>query len=296
MKTKKASKKVSRMDDFVAVILAHGRPDKCHTFHSLRRSGYTGKILILLDNEDKTKDRYEELFGAENVAVFDKLQVSRQYPNADNFDNRRAVVYARNASFQVVKSLGYRWFMQLDDDYLNYRYRVNEEGVYNVGGMVIRNMDTVFSSMLDFYLDTPCTSIAMSQGGDHVGGGENGAKGWRLLRKAMNSWICDSHNPFTFVGRMNEDVSAYVRLGVVGHLFFTIQQVMLSQVATQAAEGGMSATYAENGTYVKSFYTVMMQPSSVRIGEIGKTHLRLHHSINPRYTYPKVLREECRKP
>lgn len=295
MKTKKANKKASKMDSFVAVILAHGRPDKCFTYHSLRRAGYTGKILILLDNEDKTRAKYEELYGVENVAVFDKLKASKDYPNADNFENRRAVVYARNASFQVVKELGYRWFIQLDDDYTELRYRVNEEGFYSEGGMVVRNLDTIFSIMLDFYLETPCLSVAMSQGGDHIGGATSVSTGWRLLRKAMNSWICDTDNPFTFVGRMNEDVSAYVRLGVVGHLFFTFTQVMLYQVPTQAAEGGMSATYAENGTYVKSFYTVMMQPSSVKVGEIGKTHLRLHHSINPRYTYPKVLREEHRK-
>lgn len=279
----------------MAVILAHGRPDKCLTYHSLRKAGYTGKILILLDNEDKTKGRYEELYGAENVSVFNKLKISKDYPNADNLENRRAVVYARNASFQVVKDLGYRWFIQLDDDYMGFQYRINEEGVYDTASTAVRNLDTVFSIMLDFYLETPCLSFAMSQGGDHVGGGEKGCKGWRLLRKAMNSWICDAQSPFTFVGRMNEDVSAYVRLGVVGHLFFTFNQVMLKQVPTQAAEGGMSSTYAENGTYVKSFYTVMMQPSSVKIGEVGKTHLRLHHAINPRYTYPKILREEHRK-
>lgn len=35
-------------DDFCAFILTHGRPDKVLTYRTLRRAGYTGKILSLL--------------------------------------------------------------------------------------------------------------------------------------------------------------------------------------------------------------------------------------------------------
>ena len=39
-------------NSFVALILTHGRPDNVHTVKTLRKCGYTGDIIIVLDNED----------------------------------------------------------------------------------------------------------------------------------------------------------------------------------------------------------------------------------------------------
>lgn len=44
-------------DDFCAFILTHGRPDKVLTYRTLRRAGYTGKIFIVVDDEDKTRNQ-----------------------------------------------------------------------------------------------------------------------------------------------------------------------------------------------------------------------------------------------
>ena len=48
-------------DDFCAFILTHGRPYKVHTYQTLRKAGYTGKIYIVIDNEDKTEAGREAL-------------------------------------------------------------------------------------------------------------------------------------------------------------------------------------------------------------------------------------------
>ena len=58
-------------DDFCAFILTHGRPDKVLTYRTLRRAGYTGKIFIVVDDEDKTRNQYMAEFG-EQVLVFSK--------------------------------------------------------------------------------------------------------------------------------------------------------------------------------------------------------------------------------
>jgi hypothetical protein len=41
---------------FAIFILTHGRPHDVVTFQTLRDCGYTGKIVIVIDNEDKTAD------------------------------------------------------------------------------------------------------------------------------------------------------------------------------------------------------------------------------------------------
>ena len=54
-------------DDFCAFILTHGRPDKVLTYRTLRRAGYTGKIFIVVDDEDKTRHQYMAEFGEQVV-------------------------------------------------------------------------------------------------------------------------------------------------------------------------------------------------------------------------------------
>ena len=42
--------------DFAVIILTHGRHDRVYTIDSLRKSGYTGEIYLLCDDEDKQLD------------------------------------------------------------------------------------------------------------------------------------------------------------------------------------------------------------------------------------------------
>ena len=58
---------------FAVFILSHGRADNLKTLGTLRRQGYTGKIYVILDNEDDQIDEYKKIKDIE-VIVFDKLQ------------------------------------------------------------------------------------------------------------------------------------------------------------------------------------------------------------------------------
>jgi hypothetical protein len=130
-----------RHKDFAAFILTHGRPDNVITYRSLQKFGYTGQVYIVIDNEDKT---------------------------ADNFKDRRSIVFARNAVFDLARQVGVRYFIQLDDDYTDFRYKFDANGKY--GDYFIRRLDAMFDAMLDFYESIPALSVAMAQGGDFVGG------------------------------------------------------------------------------------------------------------------------------
>lgn len=280
-------------DNFAAFILTHGRPDHVVTYDSLRNRGYTGKIYFVIDNEDKTADQYFEKFG-DQVLVFDKLAESKTFDTADNFNDRRAIVYARNVCFKLAKELGIDYFIQLDDDYTNFQYRYNENNEYDYKG--IRDLDTVFSIMLDFLIDTGVKSFAMAQGGDFIGGAEStSSKYITLKRKCMNTFICSTKNPFTFLGAINEDVNTYTREASTGALFFTTTQVSIVQKQTQSNSGGMTDIYLDGGTYKKSFYTILYMPSSVKIAPMGDVHPRLHHRISWNNTVPRILDEKYKK-
>lgn len=278
--------------DFAAFILTHGRPDRVYTYDELRKSGYTGRVVIVVDNEDKTLENYKSRFG-EQVYVFDKAAIAKTMDEGDNFNDRRAIIYARNASFDIARDLGIKYFIQLDDDYTHFRHKMDDKENYS-GGIRILDLDRVFDAMLDYYVSTPFLSIAMAQGGDFVGG-ELGSAWHKPKRKCMNSFICSTDRPFKFFGRVNEDVNTYTNLGSRGGLFLTIMKVALQQKQTQSNAGGMTEMYQASGTYVKTFYSVMYQPSSVKVNTLGSKFDRIHHRITWKHTVPVILSEEYKK-
>lgn len=279
-------------DNFAVFILSHGRANNVSTYKMIKRCGYTGKIYIVIDNEDEQESEYRELFG-DKVLLFDKLAESKKFDTMDTSQDRRTIVYARNACFWLAKQVGVRYFCELDDDYRSFEYRWIENGKFKVKS--IDNLDEVFAAYLDFLQVSGAVTVALAQGGDFIGGGNGGNAKKRVLRKAMNSFICDVEKPFTFIGRINEDVNTYTRLGCVGMLFFTITDCALQQARTQKNSGGMTGVYLDGGTYVKSFYTVIAMPSCVKIGAMGNKEKRFHHQVEWDYCVPKILNEKWRK-
>lgn len=271
--------------NFCAFILTHGRPDNVRTYHSLMKHGYTGKLYFVIDNEDKMADAYYRKFGSDRVIMFDKKEVAGIIDEADNFENRKAIIYARNACFYIAKKLGVKYFVQLDDDYTSFLYR------YIEGGKMIKNIDNVFKYFVQFLETSNITSVAFSQGGDHIGGYDDTK---RIKRKAMNSFFCSVDRPFKFNGRINEDVNTYVHQGGVGRVFLTITNIQLNQFATQSNKGGMTDIYLDGGTYVKSFYSVLFSPSCVSINTMGRSARRLHHSISWDNAVPAIIEDKYR--
>jgi hypothetical protein len=284
-----------KKNDFAAFILTHGRPEKVITYVTLRACGYTGPIYLLVDDLDKTKDAYRSRYGNE-VVVFDKQAIAATFDEGDNFQDMRAVIYARNACFDVARKLGIRYFIQLDDDYRDFAFRFDGQLDYYPPTKMIKDLDVVFEALLEFFIQSGAHSVAFAQGGDFIGGAEaTTAKKVMLKRKCMNSFVCSTDRPFQFVGRINEDVNTYTRLGSVGVLMLTANQVALVQTLTQTNSGGMTELYLDSGTYVKSFYSVMYMPSAVRIQVMPGSEARLHHRIRWNNTVPKILHAAWKK-
>ena len=272
-------------NNFAVFVLTHGRPDNVKTYSTLRKCGYTGKIYLIVDNEDKHIKKYQDNFGEEFVKIFDKKDMADSIDEGNNFDNRKVIIHARNASFKIAKEIGIKYFVQMDDDYYYFGYR------YDTGAKIIKNLDKVFEIVLDFYMSVNIKSIAFSQGGDHIGG----FSGIKLKRKCMNSFFCSTNREFQFVGSINEDVNTYTTLGSRGEVFFTFTNIQLAQKDTQSNNGGMTDEYALTGTYVKSFHSVIMQPSSVTASMMNSNNKRIHHSIAWKNTTPMILDTKYKK-
>ena len=281
-------------NDFAILILTHGRPDNIKTLSSLKRAGYTGKYYIVIDNEDEKANEYYNLYG-DKVIMFDKQAISDN-PNYDKFDNnnnKKVIYFARNAAMEIAKDLGLKYYMQFDDDYKEFWYRYEKNGALK--SLQIRNIDDIINLLIDFLNNTKALTVCMSQGGDHLGGVNGGIWKTKLKRKAMNSFLVDVDRSFKFYGRINEDVNTYTMLGNRGELFFTIADIQLNQAQTQTNAGGMTDIYLDNGTYVKSFYSVMFCPSAVKVSMMGDTQMRIHHKVYWNYCVPKIINEKYKK-
>ena len=280
-------------DDFAVFILTHGRADNVVTLPAIKKAGYTGKIYFIIDDEDDQAEKYRENFGADNVVVFDKQAAYDRADTMDNFNDHRAIIYARNECWRIAKELGLNYFLMLDDDYQSIVYRYEEKG--KLKARRGHEFDRVFEDMIQFLEASGADTVAFCQGGDFIGGIDGGNFRKGLLRKAMNSFFCKTDTPIEFRGTMNEDVVTYTTLSSRGHLFFSYTDFCVIQLATQSLAGGMTDAYKEGGTYLKSFYAVMSMPSSVKLAMMRTKHKRIHHNVNWEHTAPKILNEKWRK-
>lgn len=282
--------------NYAVFILTHGRPDNVITYQTLRKQGYTGRIFLIVDDEDKTINEYKKTYKNE-VIVFSKKDYEKTFDIMDNFTGNKVIVYARNACYDIARKLKLDYFFEYEDDYTQFQYRfVDKE---SLRGKQITDLDSVLDAMIVCLEETNSDTIAFSQGGDFIGGA-NAFKNNTFKRKAMNSFVFkvnkDKADDINFIGRMNDDVNTYLTLGKVGKLFIQMSNVSLVQVQTQSNAGGNTEAYKKYGTYVKSFYSVMAEPSCCSINLMGRTDKRLHHKINWNNAVPKIVDEKYRKP
>ena len=289
------------LNDFVVLILSHHNSDLILTVDTLKKYGYTGAWYIVLGTDDDTYDKYVERFGADKIVTFDKEEVAKTFDRMDSEPSMKSVTYARNACFDIARKLGFTYFMELDDDYYEFQFRYDDNGALRT--LYPTNLDLVFECLLDYYKSIPTMkTLCMAQNGDFLGGTESSHFRARCMRKAMNSFICSVDRPFKFIGRLNEDVNTYCLLGSRGELFLTIMDVSINQNDTQQKnrrggmkKGGLIGAYQGDGTYCKSFYTVMCSPSFCKIGIIGNNHARIHHNVNWKNAVPKIISSKYKK-
>lgn len=283
-------------------ILTHGRADGVITLRALRRSGYTGKVHIVIDDEDARVDRYRELYHGKDgceVVQFCKRDVAASVDTCDTRPDRKAIVFARNACFDIAAEMGLDYHLQLDDDYQGLYRRRKEPGTHKLSAVLVRDLDAVFAAVLQLIDDTGATCVSFAQGGDLIGGVSEAKRALNyykgLMRKSMNTLFFRRDRPVRHVGRFNEDASAYIVGGQRGELFFGYTGVSISPKLSQQSSGGMTDTYLGSGTYVKTMYSVMQAPSCVSVVMMGLVNKRYHHHVKWDLAAPKILNEKHRK-
>lgn len=282
-------------NNYAVFILTHGRPNSVKTYKTLRNCGYTGKIYLVIDSDDKNKQDYLNKYKSE-VIIFDKKDYKGTFDIMDNFDNDKVIVFARNALYKIARELNLDYFFEYEDDYSAFYHR------YALGNVLksisITNMDLVYKYMIEFLDSSKVSTLAFVQGGDLIGGKDSLISN-NYKRKAMNTFVFKvNENPeedLLFLGRMNDDVNTYLNYGKIGKLFFQTTNIQVCQELTQKKSGGNTGAYKMYGTYLKSFYSLMIEPSCCKIYQIGTSSKRIHHSIKWINAVPQIIDEKFKK-
>lgn len=294
-----------KIRDFAVFIISYKRASylKRHTIKMLKRLGCSRSVYIVISDDDPTVRSYKRIYGEDNVIVFNKdaAHELQKTDLADAYPKMKGCgSFARNYVFEAAKIKGYRYFISLDDDYLDLTVRGKVGDSLN--NYILRNVEyeNFFDELCERWfriLDSQpyiiCT--ALSQIGDYIGGTGSGIykKGFKF--KAMNAFFCDTEKEYRYPGRFNDDVNGYIINNIKGRISLTLKGFAISPAQTQKDSGGMTEVYNQNGTYLKSIYSSVMLPMVAKIKPMGETHFRIHHQIKYGNGVPKILNESFMK-
>lgn len=273
--------------DFAVFILSHGRADTITTYKALRDGGYTGRTYVVIDNEDDQEDLYRQKFG-DDIIQFDKRDYLEKTELGDLDTDRRIGVFARNFIQDEAKRLGYKFHLQLDDDVHGFTYRFAQGKVLRA--LHCSHLDEVFSGMVEYMKETPITSLSFALSAYNMGGVDGSIKEG-MTRKTMTTFLMRADDLQYFHMRMNDDITTSLINGMRGKLYYSYLPIEVEVDKTQVKAGGMTDIYQKNGTYRKSFYSVMCCPSCVKVSAMGITDYRIHHTISWNNAVPKLLSE-----
>lgn len=283
--------------EYCALIVTSRRANRVLTYNSLRKQGYTGEIYLVLQEDEEQMEQYKALYDGQ-IVTYDKYYMNKVIDRGDNFDEMRAVVHARNATFDIAEKLGYKYFIMLDDDYTRFEYRRGADFDPLLTAKRIYDLDSIFDIFLEFYKNAPFLALAMAQGGDFSGGSKGQCFKYPAYRKCMNSIICSTERRFNFFGMLDEDACTFTTLGHRGELFFTVHNVSLMQLKSSKYPGGLTEFYKSVNPYVKSFYPILYAPSCNSITVLRDNNQgirRLHRITNWTNACPAIVNEDYRK-
>ena len=272
--------------------MSYNRKDNNITYKTLQDYNITTPIYVVVGDDDPDLDGYKEKYK-DRLVVFSKKEIRPIVDMCDNFGKTKCVVYARNAIFKIAKELGIDYFCVLDDDYKRFSYRRPFGDVLK--GFQVKDLQYCINASFNYLMKTPnLDCFAWCQEGDFIGGAAS-FDGIGCKRKIMNCFFFKTDVPIRFMGSINEDLSASVYEGQRGKCFFSINDVSVQQEITQKSGGGLTDVYLDLGTYLKSFYSVIVAPNCVKISAMGSRDLRIHHKVNWNKASPKIIRESYKK-
>lgn len=276
-------------DDFAVFILTHGRAKQQKTLNTLQKCGYTGRLFLVIDDEDEQGKAYREMYG-DQVVVFSKKKIEKFFDTMTNRKEYRSVVYARNAVYAIARERNIRFAFTADDDITSLQFRVVRDN--KLKGFNIYDSDALFESMSSYMDNAGLAILGFSQAGAYVGGMNSGKYKDGCQRMVSQAMLFDTEHPVMARGIFNEDLHMSFDAALSGRVVLSTMLVSITSPERTTNAGGLHDLYKDNNEYVRNFYSLMSYPSQVSIAQRKDTiNLQIHKVMS----YPMILSDKYRK-
>lgn len=272
----------------VVFICTHGRPDKQHTLETLRKSGYDGKICLVVDDEDDTIQELMDNYDEDNTYIqqFNKQMYIDKSDTGTNENQRKCILYAKNFCEDLAQDMKLDAFVIADDDILNFRFRYAEDDSLK-SQKVISSMGDIleayYSTMLD--CDMVATGFGFTQ--FYFSGTESfSSENIQKYRVPYNFVFRNARHKVDWMSWFGEDIITAVYYGRVGQLWTAMPYVQQEIVALASASGGMKDTYDGNSSARLAMQNVMYLPAELKAFNYQGKYMA---SIKRDNAFPKLI-------
>jgi len=270
-------------------IPSYHRPQNIKTAKYFKKIGYdVNKIHVVID--DETDDRNEYLEETKKIGC--KLHITNIDESRTRFDYvhrpsklRRAAGQFRNQFYEIAKENKINFYITIDDD--TRQYEIKPFAIYKRGA-VLKDFIQVFTGVKDFMIKRKIGCFGLSQTGDMFQ-----VPDYKILRnKVMNTTFINTK--YIYRGEkavQDNDTSQFV--GIMNEGYFTgslATGLALNPESSATQKGGLTDVYNENKLLNKSLVIPIQFPSLAHAEKQKKNGGRLHHRINYRYLYPKIIK------
>lgn len=266
-------------------ICTHGRPDAQHTLKTLRRAGYTGKIYLLLDDEDETYRYYHHnLDDCDDILQFNKQYYIDTVDIGRSDAKRKAILYAKCACEDYSKHLDLDAFIIADDDITDFRFRYEQDGKL-LTQYVTQNMDEIINSYYKFILDGNICMTSFGTNQMFMGGLISDERKGEF-RIPYNFLFRNTSIPFKWISEMNEDtISVLAEHGNKYMIQLPFIKLEMKELMA-GAKGGMTEFYNQMTTGTRIGTILMYSPSNVKYIATAK---KITHAIKKDNAFPKLI-------
>lgn len=282
--------------NYAVFILSHKRADRVETFSTLRNSGYTGRIFIVLDDEDPQRLDYEIRFkDKENtkVIVFHKRIYMRLTDTVTNDKQASSPVYARNFIEHYAERIGCLAYIVMDDDITNLRFRYVENYVSKSQALK-SSLDEVLEAYIKYLLTANIATLSFATVMVYAGGVHNEAD---MVRLANHRYTCQIHMrnlafPVDWISLANNDSISANNTAKIGYLWWSLPFIVYDSPKMNTLPGGMKEVYDGVSEFKRAFMSTVVSPSVCRVG-CSKNRLAIKRNLKA--AYPVIISGRWKK-
>lgn len=278
-------------EDFAVFIITHKRYDRLHTYNTLVNCGYTGKIYLVLDNLDETVCEYRKRY--DNIIVFDKQEYVRLTDTAMYEPLINFAVFSRNAVEDIARDLGYKYYLVMDDDITNLRFRWCDDG-HIKSRKITHNFDYVMEKHLEFMDTANVDCLGFGNSGLYMQGVDALSRENTKMRMIASMYIRRASTVVEWRPNMLEDCVTSVEMANNGNISIISTLIQYDSVQPAATGGktvgGNSSVYNTFDKFKQTFFPIVVRPSCFKYTNANFNKGRIMYpSVKYDNSIPKII-------